>query len=440
MDDSLSSDLNRLAEQLLDLAAKAGAEATEIFQSASVATPVNFEANRLKQIEQVQTDGTALRLWRAGRPGLVVAHGAIDPQRLVDRAIALSALSQPEPIELTQGSPQRYPDLGQPQPLAQLIDWGKETIELVLEDFPDLQCSGEWDCDTEITRLINSGGLDISYSDTTLNGYLLAEWIRGEDFLAIADGQTQRDPLEPKQVAEQIKQRLLWSHQNVPSLKGRMPVLLTSKAADILWGTVQAALNGKQVLEGASPWSGRRDQQVTSHLLTVLQAPKVGPFSCPFDDEGTPTQQRTFLQSGVLQNFYCDRVTARQLGIPNSGNGFRPSLGSYPTPSLYNLIIQDGDVSPETMIANLEAGLIVDQILGSSAGITGDLSVNVDLGFRVQHGQIMGRVKDCMITGNVYAALKQTMAIANDGAWNGHCYTPSMMVDTLSITGREVDG
>lgn len=438
MDDSIPSDLNRLAEQLLDLAAKAGAEATEIFQSASVATPVSFEANRLKQIEQVQTDGTALRLWRDGRPGLVVAHGAIDPQRLVERAIALSALNQPEAIELTQGNTLRYPDLGQPQPLTQLIDWGKETIELVLEDFPDLQCTGEWECDTETTRLINSGGLDIYYSDTTLNGYLLAEWIRGEDFLAIADGQTQRDTLEPRQVAEQVKQRLIWSQQNVPSPKGRIPILLTSKAADILWGTVQAALNGKQVLEGASPWGARREQAVTSPLLTVLQAPQIGPFSCPFDDEGTPTQKQIFLQGGVLQNFYCDRATARQLGIPMSGNGFRPSLGSYPTPSLYNLLIEDGPATPESLIANLEDGLIVDQILGSSAGITGDLSVNVDLGFRVQHGQILGRVKDCMVTGNVYAALKQMMAVANDGAWNGYCYTPSVMVDALSITSREV--
>jgi PmbA protein len=28
----------------------------------------------------------------------------------------------------------------------------------------------------------------------------------------------------------------------------------------MLWGTVQAALNGKQVIEGASPWSDRLNQ------------------------------------------------------------------------------------------------------------------------------------------------------------------------------------
>jgi PmbA protein len=66
--------------------------------------------------------------------------------------------------------------------------------------------------------------------------------------------------------------------------------LLTAKAADLLWDTVQAALNGKQVLEGASPWSDRLTQLVTSDTLTLSQQPDTGPYSCPFDDEGTPTQ------------------------------------------------------------------------------------------------------------------------------------------------------
>lgn len=76
------------AEQLLDLAAKAGAEAAEVFQSQSQSHPVFFEANRLKQLESIQTEGTSLRLWRGGRPGLAVAYGPVDPEKLVERAIA----------------------------------------------------------------------------------------------------------------------------------------------------------------------------------------------------------------------------------------------------------------------------------------------------------------------------------------------------------------
>ncbi len=87
------------------------------------------------------------------------------------------------------------------------------------------------------------------------------------------------------------------------------------------------------------------------------------------------------------------------------------------------------------MIELLDDGLIVDQMLGGS-GISGDFSINVDLGYRVQNGQVIGRVKDTMVAGNVYTALKQLAKLGSDTDWNGSCYTPSLIVEGLSTTGR----
>jgi PmbA protein len=90
------------------------------------------------------------------------------------------------------------------------------------------------------------------------------------------------------------------------------------------------------------------------------------------------------------------------------------------------------------LVAELEDGIIVDQILGGGAGISGDFSINVDLGYRVKKGQIIGRVKDTMVAGNVYTALKQLMQLGADAEWNGSCYTPSLIVGGLSVTGRQL--
>jgi PmbA protein len=212
--------------------------------------------------------------------------------------------------------------------------------------------------------------------------------------------------------------------------------LFTSKAADMLWGTIQAALNGKRVLEKASPWTDRLGQPVTAPTLTVYQDPQEGPYSSPFDDEGTPTQPLVFIQNGVLQHFYCDRITGRLLGTGTTGNGFRPGLGSYPTPGLFNLLIQPGSGSLQDLIQQLSDGLIVDQMLGGGGSISGDFSINVDLGYRVRNGEVIGRVKDTMVAGNVYTALKQLVALGGDADWNGSCYTPSLIVEGLSITSR----
>lgn len=426
-----------LPEQLLDLANRSGAEAAEVFLSESSARPVFFEANRLKQLESTQTEGIALRLWRQGCPGLAVAYGPVDPQGLVDRAIALSQLNDPEHIELAPPSTMTYPDLGKAVEVDQLIEWGREAIAQVRARYPEILCTAEWECEAETTHLVNSNGLNCSYTDTTLSCYLSAEWVRGDDFLSVADGQTQRCVLEPSRLVEQITQRIQWAERNVVSPVGRVPVLFTSKAADMLWATVQAALNGKRVVEGASPWSDRIGEIVTSPRLTLSQQPTQGPFSCPFDDEGTPTKPITFIDAGVLQLFYTDRTVGRSLGSGTTGNGFRPGLGSYPTPGLFNVLIEPGSLSLEDLIASLDDGIVVDQMLGGGSGISGDFSVNVDLGYRVQNGEVMGRVKDTMIAGNVYSALKQLVELGSDAEWNGSCHTPSVIVEGLSVTGRE---
>ncbi|XQQ06318.1 MAG: TldD/PmbA family protein [Leptolyngbya sp. IPPAS B-1204] len=431
-----NSQQEEIAEQLLDLAIRSGAEAAEVFQSYSLSRPVFFEANRLKQLESSQSEGIALRLWRAGCPGLAVAYGPVEPQALVDRALALSQLNQPETIELADASRSHYPDLGEAVGVEQLVEWGKEAIGLIRDAYPEILCNAEWECDAETTRLINSQGLDCGYTDTTLSCYVSAEWVRGDDFLSVSDGQTQRGDLNPVELAQQIIQHLDWAKDNIAVPSRRVPILFTAKAADMLWSTVQAALNGKQVVERASPWSDRLTQSVTSNAITISQQPNAGPFSCPFDDEGTPTRPITFIQDGVLQLFYTDRSIGRALSSGTTGNGFRPGLGSYPTPGLFNFMVQPGVKTLPELIAGLKTGLVVDQILGGGPGISGDFSVNVDLGFWIEHGEVIGRVKDTMVAGSVYTALKNLVELGGDAEWNGSCYTPSVVVEGLSVTGR----
>ncbi|MBE9211929.1 TldD/PmbA family protein [Plectonema cf. radiosum LEGE 06105] len=427
---------NDLTEQLLEVAMKSGATAAEVYQSRSLSKPVFFEANRLKQLESNQSTGTALRLWYEGRPGLTVANGPVEAHMMVERAIALSKLNQPEKVELTSNSQVVYPDLGESIPAETLVDWGKQTIALIRDVYPDVICNGDWECDIETTRLMNTQGLDSHYTDTTLSCYISAEWVRGDDFLSVADGQTERGKLNPETVAQQILQRLNWAQSNVAAPNKRIPVLFTSKAADMLWGTLQAALNGKLVLEGASPWAERIGKSVVSPSLTIYQDPEAGPYSCPFDDEGTPTKSLIFIQDGILENFYCDRTTGNQLGIATTGNGFRPSLSSYPTPGLFNFLIKPGNGSLLELIEEMDNGLIVDQILGDSGGISGDFSINIDLGYLVENGQVTGRIKDTMVSGNIYTALKQLVKLGGDADWNGSCYTSSLIVDGLSSTGK----
>jgi PmbA protein len=422
-------------EQLLTLARQAGAEAAEVYYSRSLSHPVFFEANRLKQLESSESDGTALRLWREGCPGLAVAYGPADPQALVDKAIALSHLNPPETPELNEAHTAIYPTVGESLEVQTLIEIGKTAIAQIRDQYPEVLCSGELECEEDTTLLMNSKGLHCQYSDIAISYYFGVEWIRGEDFLAVYDGEYSRGKLQPDQIVQQLLQRLVWAKTNATATTGKVPVLFTPNAATLLWGTVVSALSGKRVQEKSSPWSDKIGQNVLADCLTLYQDPTFSPYDCPFDDEGTATQVLPLITQGRIEQFYSDRTTARLLGCQSTGNGFRPGLGNYPTPSLVNLIVEPGEGSLMDLIGQIDNGLLIDQSLGGGPDISGDFSINVDLGYRIEKGQIVGRVKDTMIAGNVYSLLKQILALGSDRQWNGSCYTPSLLIEDLSVVG-----
>ena len=427
--------MNNELESLLQLVSRRGISHAEVYQVASQSEPVFFEGNRLKQLESTQSISTALRLWHDNRPGLAVAYGRIETELLIDKAIALSQLNAPETIELASPRTAIYDLTGVRASVEDLIAIGDQAITKLREEYPELICSAELEFEQESCTLANSQGLYCHYEESGLSYSLGAELIRGEDFLGIFDNEYSKSAINLDPMIERIIQRLDWAKRNVNPPIGNVPVLLTANAATLLWSNVSSALNAKRVKEKSSPWSHLQQKLVVSEKITLSQQPDLQPYDCPFDDEGTITQKLALITNGVLNQFYCDRTIARELNLTPTGNGFRPGIDSYPSPSLVNLIVASGEQSLAELISKLDNGIIVDQMLGGGADIRGDFSVNVDLGYRVEKGKITGRIKDTAIAGNVYQILKQVIALGNDAIWNGSCNTPSLIVEGISVVG-----
>lgn len=421
------------AEELLDLTQKKGIKEAEIYQVKSNSCPVSFNANRLKQVENSQSEGIALRLWQNNQPGLAVAYGEFNPEDLINKALAISALNPVEEIELNQQNKLIYPQQKSTLDLTKLIDLGKQTIAIIREQYPEVICNVDLEWETESTTLINSFGLYCQQSEISYSASIGIEWIKGDDFLGIYEGEYSRELPDLTTAINNLFERLKWAEKNVIIKSGNFPVLFTANAVTMLWEIVTIALNGKRVIDKSSPWHESLGKLIVSPCLTFTQQPNFTPYNCPFDDEGTPTQTLNLIESGYLQNFYSDRTTAKKLNIKPTGNGFRPSLGSYPTADLVNFVVNNGDKSWQKLVESIDYGIIVDQILGDDADISGDFSVNIDLGFLIEKGEIKGRIKDTMISGNIYQSLKQVRDLGNDLTWSGSCYTPSIIIDNLLI-------
>jgi PmbA protein len=103
------------------------------------------------------------------------------------------------------------------------------------------------------------------------------------------------------------------------------------------------------------------------------------------------------------------------------------------------LLVSEGDTSLEEMIADMSEGLIVEALLGAGQGnvLGGDFNANVLLGYKVQDGKVVGRVKNTMVSGNVYKALSNLVAIGSEGRWmRGGLYAPPIALADISVSAN----
>ena len=121
---------------------------------------------------------------------------------------------------------------------------------------------------------------------------------------------------------------------------------------------------------------------------------------------------------------------AQSTGSANRGGGL-------PSPSSSTLIVAEGTTSIEDVIADMKQGLIIEILMGAGQGNTigGEFGGNVLLGYKVENGVIVGRVKNTMVSGNIYSALKEGVIIGNKSEWvGGSLKTPSVYCPSLPVT------
>jgi PmbA protein len=90
------------------------------------------------------------------------------------------------------------------------------------------------------------------------------------------------------------------------------------------------------------------------------------------------------------------------------------------------------------LIGDIDDGLIVDDLIGVGQGnvISGAFSHPVGLAYRVQRGEITGRVKDAAVAGNAYDLLKRIGGFGSDGRWLGARFSPSLLLEGVSVARR----
>jgi len=425
--------------------AKKVAEQAEVFQISSKVTPVHFEANRLKQIQDKEGTRTALRLIKGGKVGFAQASGFIESRTLVEMAAEACQFGMPAKFNFP--NPKVYPKIDtfdsqvDAVTIDDMVELGEQLIAKIKQHTPDILCEASITRGIASVHIINSKGGEASYNKSFFSLSLEGVLIKDEDMLFVGDSQSSCHPIpNSKPIAEKVIKQLELAKRNVGISTKPMPVIFTPHGvASSLIAPLASAFNGKLVFDGASPLKDKLGKQVFDKNFSLWDDAtlpyQVGSYPC--DDEGVPSQRTPLIDQGVVSHFIYDLQTAALANTQSTGNGSRH--GGMPTPSPSSFVIGKGDASFWDMVRDIKEGLAIELLIGAEQGniLNGDFNGNVLLGYQIESGEITGRVKDTMVAGNVYQILRQLEAIGNDTRWvEGFLLTPSLYCSSLSVASK----
>jgi len=425
--------------------AKKVAEEAEVFMLSSEEAPVQFEANRLKHIQSKQSCSVALRIIKGGKVGYASATGLDDSQDLVSMAVETAQFGMPARFEFPTAASYPQIEVFDPDvesvPIERMIELGEELVTQVTRHTPDIVCEAGVTKGVVSVHIINSKGGQTNYRKSVFGLGIEGTLIRGTDMLFVGESQSSCHPLtESKAVVDVVLQQLDLAKDQASAPNRQLPVVFTPRGvASALISPLMAAFNGKIVLEGASPIGNRLGELVFDKKLSLWDDPTLAyrPGSRPGDDEGVPSQCTSLIEQGKVANFLYDLQTAALAHTRSTGNGRRG--GGLPSPSPSAFVIATGDTIFNEMVRDMKEGLVIEQLMGAAQGniLGGDFSGNVLLGYKVESGRIVGRVKDTMVSGNIYQILKQITAIGSEAKWVGSFLkTPYFYCPSLSVASK----
>ncbi|MFC1508956.1 TldD/PmbA family protein [Candidatus Omnitrophota bacterium] len=133
----------------------------------------------------------------------------------------------------------------------------------------------------------------------------------------------------------------------------------------------------------------------------------------PYDDEGVRGQRTYLIRDGLLVGRLHSRETAGIMGEQPTGNARAINTSFRPIVRMTNTLIENGDVSFESMISGIKDGIYACNFIGGMTDLE-RFTFSSAYAFKIENGRITTPVRDVILSGNVFETLKNISMIGND--------------------------
>jgi len=442
------SSLIALAERLVKAARAAGADAADAVAMRSVSQSVEVRDGQVEESERAEGDDMGLRVLVGRRQALVSTNDVTGESvpALAERAVAM-ARAAPE---------DRFAGLADPTLLAREFP----DLDLVDRELPDVAAlEAAARRAEEAGRAVNGvsksggasasagiGGMVLLTSHGFSGAYLGSrhsismQAIAGEgtametdyDFCSALHA-ADLDP--PETIGRNAGERAVARLNPRKVSTRKVPVVFDSRIAGSLIGHLASAINGSAIARKTSFLKDKRGEPVFASGIDIVDDPlrRRGLRSHPFDAEGVAGKRLKLVADGVLTTWLLDCATARELGLATTGHAQR-GASSTPSPGPTNLHLEPGKLSPDALIADIEEGFYITDLIGSGANlVTGDYSRGA-AGFWIEKGKRGYPVSEVTIAGHLLDMFR-SLTPANDLQFRYGTNAPTIRLEGLTIAG-----
>lgn len=436
------AELEPVIARVLELARRHGADSAEASASASQGLSVSVRRGEVQTLEHMRDNSLGVTVYVAGRKGSA-SSGDYSDQAVAETVAAACEIAR-------HTSEDRWAGLADPAHLAAAV--------------PDLDLHHPWSLEADAAialareceasalavdrRLVNSEGAEVSTTDGiqaygNSHGFLgsYAATRHGVSCVVLGeqDGAMQRDywydvSRDPAKLADVAAVGRRAGERTLRRLGARrvptaaVPVLFAPEAARSLIGHFIGAISGGALYRQASFLVDSAGSTVFPAFMRLREAPLLpaGLGSRPFDAEGVASRDRDLVTDGVLQGYVLSSYSARRLGLETTGDAGGPG----------NIIVEPGEADFDQLLARLECGLVVTQLMGQGANtVTGDYSRGAS-GFWVVGGEIAHPVEEVTIAGNLRDMFRDIRAVGRDVDARSSIRTGSFLVDGMTVAGE----
>ena len=444
--------LQEVAEEMLVLAKARGSTAADVRVVHSSSVSIEVLDGELEHAESNESVSVGLRVFvgqrQACASGSDLRVSAL--AELADRAVAMAKVAPTDPharlatteeiadcadssmLELHDPSPRPTPS--EMEELACRVEAAARAVPGVSK--VETASFGE---SSSAVQMLATNGFAASYHRNARSAGCAA--IAGEGLEMETDyyGETRvflEDMSSPEEIGAIAGRRAVEKYGARRPGTGAFPVIFHERVASSLIGHLVTAINGSAVARGSSWLLDAMDSEILPTSLSLEEEPwrarSGASWKC--DHEGLPTHPKFLVENGRLCTWLLDLATASELGLESTGNAAR-GLSSPPRPRVSNLRLTEGCASLEQLIADMNTGLVVTSLIGSTINpTTGDYSRGAS-GYWVENGERKGPVSEFTIAGNLKNMLR-TLIPANDGRPFRRFRVPSLLVEGLTVAGK----